>query len=58
MISSGMRYSNIEPDHDTSTGARPPGASWRPSENQCSTGNCPRATPRKLPRRDSLASRS
>ena len=48
MTSCGIRYSNIEPLHDTSTGSPPASVSRRPSANQLSCGNWPCATARKL----------
>jgi hypothetical protein len=58
MISSGIRYSNIDALHDSSARAPPAGVRGRPSLNQCSCGTLPVATAMKLARRASDASRS
>ena len=39
MTSAGIRYSNIEPDHEISAEPRPTGVSARPSRNQCVGGD-------------------
>ena len=54
----GIRYSNIEPDHDFSPTAWPTAKKGRPSADQCRTGRSPLAMPSRLVRRASLASRS
>ena len=48
MISPGIRYSNIEPDHDISTESFPTGVSRRPRRNQCRIGTSPLAIAMKL----------
>ena len=53
-----MRYSNIDPDHETRTESLSTGVSARPSRNQCDTGTSPLAIVRKLVSRASEASRS
>ena len=58
MTSAGIRYSNIEPDHEISAEPRPTGVSARPSRNQWSAATSPLAIARKLARRASDASRS
>jgi len=58
MISGGIRYSNIEPLHDISTGLPSCAVSSRPSANQLSCGSWPRAIAVKMPSRASEASRS
>ena len=58
MTSSGMRYSNIDPLHDSSARSLPVGVSERPSLNQCSGGTCPVAIATKLVSRASDASKS
>ncbi len=54
----GIRYSNIDPDHETSAEPRPTGVSGRPSWNQWSAATSPLAIAMKLVRRASEASRS
>ena len=39
ITSAGIRYSNIEPDQETSAEPRPTGVSARPRRNQCSGGD-------------------
>ena len=39
MTSAGIRYSNIEPDHEIRAEPRPTGVSARPRRNQCSAGD-------------------
>ncbi len=58
MINPGIRYSNIEPDHERSTESRPTGVNNRLSRNQWRTGTSPFAMAMKLSRRASEASRS
>ena len=59
MTSAGIRYSNIDPDHEIERRARLRPASWaRPSRNQCDAGTSPLAMATKLARRASEASRS
>jgi hypothetical protein len=58
MTSTGIRYSNMLPLHETSAVAPAARVSVRPSRNQCSTGTWFRATARKLASRASDASRS
>ncbi len=58
ITSSGIRYSNIEPLHEISTGPARDVVSSLPSANQCSWGSRPCAIPTKLARRASEASRS
>ena len=58
MTSSGIRYSNIEPLHDSSAGRPCDVVSWRPKLNQCSCGSLPWAIATKLASRASEASRS
>ena len=55
---SGIRYSNIEPDQDTSAAPAPMGVTVRPSRNQCRAGMSPLAMAMKLASRASEASRS
>ena len=43
MTSDGIRYSNIEPDHESSTGRTTCRRSRRPRLNQCETGTSPLA---------------
>ena len=54
----GIKYSNIEPDQDTSAAPWPTGTMARPNLNQCRAGTSPLATARKLASRASEASRS
>ena len=58
MISRGIRYSNIDPDHDNKTASLPTGVKERPSRNQCLTGTSPLAMAMKLNSRASEARRS
>jgi hypothetical protein len=58
ITSEGIRYSNIEPDHDSSIAPSSTGSSGRPSLNQCETGTSPFAMAMKLNSRASEASRS
>ena len=58
MTSDGIRYSNIEPDHEISAAPRPTGVTARPSRNQCRAGTSPLAMAKKLASRASEASRS
>ena len=58
MTSSGIRYSNIEPDHEMRAEPLPTGVSGRPRWNQCEAGTSPRAMARKLVSRASEARRS
>ena len=58
MSNSGIRYSNIEPDHETSAEPLPTGVSARPRRNQCLDGTSPLAMAMKLQRRASEASKS
>ena len=58
MTSSGIRYSNIDPDQDTRAAPRPTGVSARPSRNQCLGDTSPLAIATKLPNLASEASRS
>ncbi len=58
MTSDGMRYSNIEPDHEMSAAPRPTGVTARPSRNQWLAGTSFFAMAKKLARRASDASRS
>ena len=58
MTSAGIRYSNIEPDHEISAEPRPTGVSARPSRNQWSAETSPLAIARKLASRASEARRS
>jgi hypothetical protein len=55
MTSIGIRYSNIEPLHESSTGSPPVAVSKRPSANQLSCGTWPWAMATKLHRRASEA---
>ncbi|MNU07477.1 hypothetical protein D3C72_2530850 [compost metagenome] len=54
----GIRYSNIEPDQDSSTGTPALLVSKRPRANQLSWGTWPWAISTKLVRRISEASKS
>ena len=56
--SAGIKYSNIDPDQDTSAESGPTGVRARPSRNQCETGTSPFAIATKLVRRASEARRS
>src|SRR5437773_3999094 len=58
MTSGGIRYSNIDPDQDTSTESSSTGVRARPSRNQCETGTSPLAIATKLASRASDARRS
>ena len=58
ITSKGIKYSNIEPLHEASTGAPPAVVRRRPRANQDSCGNWPWAIATKLPRRASEASKS
>ena len=58
MIRPGMRYSNIEPDHDIKMESFPTGVSRRPSLNQWRIGTSPFAIAMKLRTRASDASKS
>ncbi|RIH78340.1 hypothetical protein Mterra_03675 [Calidithermus terrae] len=58
MTKVGIRYSNIEPDQETSALEPSTGTRVRPRRNQCATGASPLATATKLLRRASEASRS
>ena len=58
ITSSGIRYSNIEPLHDSSTGSPPVPVSRRPRANQLSWGSCPWAMATNVHKRASEASRS
>ncbi|MCY1220093.1 hypothetical protein D9M72_320930 [compost metagenome] len=58
ITSAGIRYSNIEPDHDFRLGWKPTSRNGRPSAIQWRRGTSPLAIARKLNRRDSEASRS
>ena len=58
ITSGGIRYSNIEPDHDISAPRKPISTIGRPSRNQCSVGRSPLAMPNRLVSRASEASRS
>ena len=54
----GIRYSNIEPDHERSAARLPWPKKGRPSAPQCSTGTSPLAMATRLAKRASLASKS
>ena len=58
MTSAGIRYSNIEPDHDSRADPTPTGVMGRPRWNQCETGTSPLAMATKLASRASEARRS
>ena len=58
MTSAGIRYSNIEPDQETSAAPCPTGVMGRPRWNQCETGTSPLAIAMKLVSRASEARRS
>jgi hypothetical protein len=58
MTSAGIRYSNIEPDQDTSAAPSPTGVIGRPRWNQCAVGAPPLAIAMKLASRASEARRS
>ena len=58
MTSDGIRYSNIEPDHDLSPGVTPLDKNARPSAIQWRRGTSPLAIATKLANRDSDASKS
>ena len=58
MTSNGIRYSNIEPLHDSNTGSPLVAVSRRPSANQLSCGSSPCAMATKLHSRASEASKS
>ena len=58
ITSDGIRYSNIDPDHEISAEPRSTGVKARPSRNQCRAGTSPLAIATKLARRASEASRS
>src|SRR5207253_10119459 len=55
MTSAGIRYSNIEPDHERRADPMPTGVKGRPSWNQCATGTSPLAMAMKLASRASEA---
>ena len=54
----GIKYSNIDPDHDTSAAPPSTGTSARPSRNQCAAGTSRFAIVTKLVSLASDASRS
>ena len=58
MTSDGMRYSNIEPDQETSAAPPLTAVTVRPSLNQWRVRRSPLAMARKLARRASDASMS
>ena len=58
MTSDGIRYSNIDPDHEISAAPCATGVTARPRRNQCRAGTSPLAIARKLASRASEASRS
>ena len=58
MTSEGIRYSNIDPDHEISAAPFAIGVTARPSRNQCRAGTSPLAMAMKLASRASDASRS
>ena len=58
MIKDGIRYSNIEPDHEMSAAPCATGVTLRPSRNQWLDGTSPLAMAKKLASRASDASKS
>ena len=58
MTSDGIRYSNIDPDHEISAAPCPIGVTSRPSRNQWRAGTSPLAIAMKLASRASEATRS
>src|ERR1700690_4555579 len=48
ITSAGIRYSNMEPDHEIRAKPRPTGVSARPRRNQCDAGTSPLAMAMKL----------
>jgi hypothetical protein len=58
MTSGGIRYSNIEPDHDISAPLKPISTIGRPSRNQWLVWMSPLAMANRLASRASEASRS
>ena len=58
MTSGGIRYSNIEPDHEIKALPRETAVAARPRRNQWRAGMSPLAIAKKLARRASEANRS